>query len=290
MSSRSIVMTPSVSTNFPGYSLEHDKLDKCDGWARTGILIQNGIQYKRRPDLEEPGLSTVWLQVGVHGSKHFLVQATYRQFQRLGRTGSGTHPSQRARWDRILSNWERAILEDREIVTLGDMNIDSLLWDTPTENWAPYDKAKIPLYLMLRERILNTGTTKVNSEYTRSENQPGGRISCLDHIYTNHPEKINNHTTIHSTFSDHSMVILNKRVKKLESQRSYIKIRSMKNMNIPLYKENIENHNLFISTLYEPEPQVISTNITTMLQDSLKTMAPVVRNSTVTQESKTPKH
>ena len=131
---------------------------------------------------------------------------------------------------------------------------------------------------MLRDRILNTGTNKINKEYTRSEIQPGGRTSCLDHIYTTHPEKItNNHNTEHSTFSDHSMVMMNKRIKKLMSQKSYIKIRSMKNFNIPQYRENISNHNLFISTLYEAEPQVISDNITTILQDSLKQMAPVVR-------------
>ena len=122
---------------FLGYSLEHDKLDKIVGWARTGILIQNGIQYKRRQDLEEPGLSTVWLQVGVHGSKHFLVHAAYRQFQRLGRNGSGSHHNQRSRWDKLLTNWEKASKEEREIVTLGGHETLTLCFGTPPQKIGP---------------------------------------------------------------------------------------------------------------------------------------------------------
>ena len=90
--------------NFPGYKLEHDNLDKQDGWSRTGILVQHGIQYKQRKDLEGQGLSTVWLKVGVTGTKHFLLHAVYRQFQRQGNKPSLSHPSQQARWSQILTN------------------------------------------------------------------------------------------------------------------------------------------------------------------------------------------
>ena len=199
---------------FPGYKLEHDGLDKVDGFSRTGILIQNGINYKRRKDLEDHELATVWIQYGEHNKKHALLHALYRQFQRQGRKDSISHPNQRARWDKILTNWEKAMTEDREITTMGDTNIDALLWDTPPQNWSPYDRRKYPLYQMLKERILTMGNIKINQEYTRYEIQPLGRYSCLDQIFTTHPEKVNNHTTIHTTFSDHSMVILNKKTKK----------------------------------------------------------------------------
>ena len=79
----------SVSPNlFPGYNLESDKLDKLDGWSQTSILVKKSINYKRRSDLECKGISSVWLQVGQHGSKQFLLQGLYRQFQRPGRDGT----------------------------------------------------------------------------------------------------------------------------------------------------------------------------------------------------------
>ena len=72
------------SFQFPGYIMEHDQLDKEDGWARTAILIKSNIKYKRRKYLEGKGLSTVWIQVGLPGTKHFLVHSLYRQFQQPG--------------------------------------------------------------------------------------------------------------------------------------------------------------------------------------------------------------
>ena len=263
--------------NFHGYKLEHDKLDQLDGYSRTGILIQNQISYKRRHDLESPGLSTVWLQIGTPGTKHFLLQGVYRQYQRLGRKNSISHPAQMERWEQLLANWERAQNEDREILTMGDMNMDSLMWDTPPANQPNYDRQRHQFYLKLREKILDTGTTKLNTEYTRHDNPPHGRKSCLDHSYTTHPEKITNYSTEHSTFSDHAMLTINKRIKKLKITKKYLKIRSMKNYDRIQFKENIQNHPLYISTLYEGSTQIIAQNITTILQQSLETMAPVVR-------------
>ena len=84
---KNYIITPQ---QFPGYKLENDTLNKIDGWSRTGILIRNNISYKRRHDLEYPGLATVWIQVGTPGTKHFLLQGAYRQFQRQGVKGSIT--------------------------------------------------------------------------------------------------------------------------------------------------------------------------------------------------------
>ena len=262
---------------FPGYKVEHDKLDILDGWARTAILIQNNLSYKRRHDLESPGISTVWLQIGTPGTKQFLLQGAYRQFQRFGMKGSISHPQQKARWNQLISNWEKATLEDREILTFGDMNLDSLVWDQPPGSQSSYDKQRQPLCQILKEKILSNGTTKINHEYTRHDNPPTGRKSCIDHAYSTHPEKINNIWTEHSTFSDHSMVVVCKRIKKMKITKKYLKIRSMKNYNKTTFKENLQNHHMYISTLYEASPHIISENITTMLQDSLEQMAPVTR-------------
>ena len=72
---------------FENFNLETDNLDVVDETARTGILINNQIHYKRRKDLESPGISSVWIQLSHPGRKPVLVQAVYRQHQRLGREG-----------------------------------------------------------------------------------------------------------------------------------------------------------------------------------------------------------
>ena len=70
---------------FENYILENDDLDLVDDMSRTGILIHKSLQYKRRRDLESMGTSTVWVQFSYPGRKSLLLQAIYRQFQRLGK-------------------------------------------------------------------------------------------------------------------------------------------------------------------------------------------------------------
>ena len=173
--------------------------------------------------------------------------------------------------------WQKALEENREIITLGDVNIDSLVWDKPPTLQTPYDKKKHPLYLELREKILTTGTTKLNTEYTRVDNQPGGRISCLDHVYTNMPQKISSFTTHHNTFSDHSMVEVNKNVKNKITNKKYIKIRSLKNYRPAQFVENVKNHYKYIETMHEVDTNTIARNITQIMQESVSDMAPIRR-------------
>ena len=173
-------------------------------------MVKKNINYKRRKDLESDGISTVWLQIGKAGTKQFLLYAVYQQFQCQGRKGTKSIPSQLNRLKHILTKWEKAQEEEREIITMGDMNMDSLSWDLNWDKIPPYKRQKQTLYKQLKDRIL--GTFKTNTEYIRVDIQPGGKATCLDHCYTSNPEKINSHRTYHSTFSDHSMVEVNKKV------------------------------------------------------------------------------
>ena len=118
------------------------------------------------------------------------------------------------RWKEILTKWEKALSENREVLTMGDINVDSISWEIKWDEMPPYEKQKQQLYKELKDRILSTGTVKINTEYTHVDIQPGGRSTCLDHIYTTNPEKVNSHQTLHNTFSDHSLIELNKKCKK----------------------------------------------------------------------------
>ena len=262
---------------FPGYTMEHDGLDKTDGWARTAILIKDNIKYKRRRDLENKGISTVWIQIGFHRQKQFLLQALYRQYQRHGLKSTKSHPEQTKRWTTITNSWDKANKEGREVITLGDTNIDSMIWDKPINTMSNFDKHRQKLYDILKETILDGGTAKINNEYTRHDNPPNGRFSCLDHAYTTHPLKISNHKTDHTTFSDHASVEINKAVREIKQSKKFIRIRSMKNFNKNDYTERIVNHHKYILTLHENDPDEIAKNITQIIQDSATQTAPIKR-------------
>ena len=140
-----------------------------------------------------------------------------------------------------------------------------------------YDKQKQNMYKQLKIKILLTGTTKINTLYTRHEDQPNGRKSCLDQCFSTHPQKINSHTTHYQSFSDHAMLEINKSAKNIQNSRKYIQIRSLKNFKPEEFKDNIRNHQRYISTLHEKYTNIIANNINVILQESLANMAPIKR-------------
>ena len=263
--------------NFPGYVVEHDKLDKDDGWSRTAILIRQNIKYTRRKDLEDTGTSTVWIQVGIQGQKQFLIQALYRQYQRQGLKNSKSHKEQTNRWTQIIEKWKIANKEGREVITLGDTNIDTMVCNKPINQLSQFDRQRQKFYNTLKENILDGGTTIVNTEFTRHDNPPHGRKSCLDQVYTTHPLKITHHTTTHSTFSDHALIEIHKAAKDIKDNKQFIRIRTMKNFDKNYYSENIINHFKYITTLYEKDPEIITKNITEIIQESASKTAPIKR-------------
>ena len=238
---------------FPGYSLEFDNLDRTDNWSRAGVLIKKNIEYKRRKDLESEGIASVWIQIGCTGTKHILLQTLYRQFRRQGKPGTNTQLSQQARWNTIIEKWKLANTEGREILTLGDLNMDSISWEKSWAEMPPYERSKQIFYKNLRENILNNGTYKINQEFTRQDIQPEGRKTCLDHLYTTNPEKISSFKTHHKSFSDHALLEMNRNGKKIKNTKKFIRICSMKNFDREKFKENLQNHPDYVEILYEKE-------------------------------------
>ena len=187
---------------FPQYRLLTDNLAITDQYSRTGILIHESINYKRRPDLECQGISTIWIQTSHPGRKPILIQACYRQFQRIGVEGSLSIQEQRKRWGLLLAKWEIAAREEKEIITLGDMNLNKFSWNLHNTEKNQYEKLQTPMVKMLHDKILTQGFTVLNSQQTKEKNTPLEKSSCLDLIITNRKDKIVSHQTIGPTFSE----------------------------------------------------------------------------------------
>ena len=57
--------------------------DKERIWA----AVRNTVPYTRRTDLELPGITSIWLEFGTGSSKYMII-GVYREFKRLGVTGT----------------------------------------------------------------------------------------------------------------------------------------------------------------------------------------------------------
>ena len=263
--------------SFQNYKLLTDNLSITDSYSRTGMLVHNSIQFKRRPDLEGQGISTIWVQLTQPGRKPILIQALYRQFQRIGHKNTLSISEQKKRWNLILTKWETAALEDKEIISLGDFNLNRFSWNRHPAERTPYEILQAPLVKMLQDRILDNGFVVINSQQTKEQISPQDKKSCLDLIITNRKDKIINHETISPTFSDHFLLKMKRKTKGIVIPRQYIKTRCFQNFSKATYQENIINHPEYINTFYEKDPNRISEGIQKIIQDSLDPLAPVRR-------------
>ena len=88
--------------------------------------------------------SSVWLQLSYPGCKNLLIQAVYRQFQRLGEKGSIAPNFQLQRWKNIIEKWELAMTENKEIIPMGDYNLNYLRWEINQSSINYYDRQNKP--------------------------------------------------------------------------------------------------------------------------------------------------
>ena len=91
----------------PGFTLHMDSCQSSLGVTRCAVYTHNSSSVKRRDDLEDEGIATVWLQLGLPGQKGILLMCGYRQWRLPGQVDGGaaivTVPAQRVRWNKILS-------------------------------------------------------------------------------------------------------------------------------------------------------------------------------------------
>merc|ERR1712240_317861 len=105
---------------------------------------------------------------------------------------------QTERWDNVLDKWQQAILEKKEVIVMADDNMDF-----DNENYNNRYRIKA-----IKEKTIQFLTehniTIHNKEPTYFVNQTP--TSCIDHIYSNCPQKITHIKTINNGLSDHATI------------------------------------------------------------------------------------
>merc|ERR1712240_920945 len=176
-----------TNNRYKDYRIEHTKMSINTNLSRNVIMIKEDLIYKRRTDLEDKETSTIW------------IASIHRQWslpQILNIKDSNGIIKQTERWEKVLEKWEKAIKEKKEVIVLTDDNMDN-------ENDNYNNKYRIKT---IKERTIQFLTenniTTHNKDQTYYVNQRP--ISCIDHIYSNCPQKITHITTINNGFSDHA--------------------------------------------------------------------------------------
>ena len=190
----------------PGFQLHRkDRIGRSGG----GILafVNSSLQVKRREDLEETDLECLWLETCPFKSKRpLLIAGVYRP------------PSYKAADDKRLGkNIENAHLLNREIIILGDFNIDFLC-------------AKKVQKHSLVKTLHNLNMSQLVHIITRPVSK-----TCLDHIWCSHPEQLHNVRAMSSGISDHLPVIVTRKFitcpKNNKDQHTTITYRDIKGLN-----------------------------------------------------------
>ncbi len=172
---------------FENYTIESSSLCRGYNISRTILLIKKGVAYKRRKDLENGYISSVWVQITISKKVSTLISSYYRQWslpQELKIDGSNSPKSQRDRYLLYTNQISRASKEGRDIVILTDENIDSLQDKSSTG----YSK-NIQLKTLRDSSIIENSLTYHNNKATFCRK---GVKSCIDFIISNCPLKINN--------------------------------------------------------------------------------------------------
>ena len=245
--------------------------------SRVVVYTHSSIVVKRLPDLEDKSLLVIWLEVGLPKMKKILVANVYREWQHMGQSHdnpTGSVQSQLLRWCMFLDKWETALLEDREVLVLGDIHFDFLKWNrtdlSPTDS---SNKLK-PLTDLLFNRIIPHGVSQLVSTATRVS--PSGTDSGLDHVYSNKPEKCSDIQAELNGGSDHKTILVTRFAKSYQRSVRYVCKRSYKHFNMTSFCEAIRQISWF-DVYTSEDPNQAAKLLTTKLTNVLDVMAPVRR-------------
>ena len=167
-------------------TIENPQLDI----ARMVVYTHSSLVVKRRHDLEDQSLSAVWLELGMPRQKKIIVGNIYREWQYMGQASSnssGSIADQLQRWLVFIEMWEKVLNEGKEVMVLGDINLDFLKWNKGN---LPANDSSIRLKQLnelVFNRIFPHGVKQLVTTPTRLS--AVGSPSGLDHIYTNRSDK-----------------------------------------------------------------------------------------------------
>ena len=223
----------------PGYKLILPKTWQIHGLARIIVIAKEELQVKVRDLGAQNGdLPTLTCEIGLAREKKTVVNFFYREFTG-GVSGLKDTQAQIERLSRQIRHWKTLCAGTRDVICLGDANLCAVKWHE--EKFPDRELAD-----MTQNFLLETASTQLVKEFTRSEVVKGGEISrsCIDHCYTNVPEKVSKPELIAVGSSDHLGVVVTKFTRAPMIKPKIVEKRSYKFFNVENFLIDILNSNL----------------------------------------------
>ena len=149
-----------------------------------------------------------------------------------------------------------------------------MAWELHSTQMTSRERSQNNMSQELITKILSKGSTVINKSPTRNVGSSHEKEACLDYFITNKIDRIVDHQTIYPSIADHALLSITRATKPQKPQRIYKKIRSFKNFQVEKYKEYIFHHPKYLETLYTTDINHITTNLQTIIQNSLDEQAP----------------
>ena len=240
------------------------------GCSRNILLINSKLAYKRRYDLEDARICTVWTEIFVSKRKSFLCMGGYRQWSvpsKLNIPNSKHVSCQKERFQLLVNNWERALKEKKDTIVMMDTNIDTRC---NTSHNAQY-KIK-DLFDMLFAHLNKYGICIHNKKFTRyrAHQQP----SCIDHIFSNCPVKIIDVKTTLTGMSDHCILSAKYTFNGKPYEPSYRISRNFQALTKSALELAIDNSECLNSIFNYDDPDIIAEILQTELNLIIEVIAP----------------
>ena len=198
--------------------LENYQLFRKDRKTNGGglvIYVKDSLRCFLREDLQVEGVESIWLEVKHKAQKSFLLGYTYRP------------PSSNQRWmndfEEIL---ERVYTESKEIILLGDFNLNMLDSNNIVRNWLQFTES-VNLTQLVDSPTRVTATS----------------ATVIDHAYTNKPENIVEVLVPCYAISDHYPVCLTRKLSNKDSsepKHKTITYRSMSHFETSAFLTDLE--------------------------------------------------
>ena len=245
--------------------------------ARVVVYTSKSITVRRRPDLEDPLLQLISLEAGLPGKRKTIYMVGYRQWKLAGQTDdtSSTVIAQEDRWKRLLSKWETALAEGKEVISVMDANLDAIMWRNEPHTLPRHSTSRTHAALIdaLFDRILPMGVemmTPTTPTWAR-----GHKKSCLDHVYTTAPSKLSPVETIWTGMSDHALIKFGRFTKSMQTQQAYIRKRMFKNFQPDQFKLRVSRLPELQLILQSTDVNIAANLLTKGLNRILDDMAPI---------------
>merc|ERR1711867_38221 len=213
--------------------------------------------------------STIWLELKIPEGKTILISSIYRQWslpKALGIHKSYNSHNQTLRWKSVISQWQKAYKENKEIIILTDDNMDH---NNNTFN----NNYKINnIKDMTIEFLNNNNYTTHNDENMYYVKQKP--ISCIDHIYSNCPQKITKVTTHNTGQSDHSIITAKYHTKAPITPRRQIFTRKKHLLTAHALNQHLQHNEIMQSTFTYTDPYLVADIIMSEFNNTIEIIAP----------------